>query len=49
MSAKVKPNPYGGLGWIGYCPEHSSTIAGGMADVDLWADVHNEEHHKEGS
>jgi len=47
MSAKVKPNPYGGRGWIGYCSEHSETIAGPMTAVDLWADVHNEQHHSE--
>jgi hypothetical protein len=45
VSAKVKPNPYGG--WIGYCPEHNETIAGSMATVDLWADMHNAQDHQE--
>lgn len=44
MSAKVKPGTFGG--WVGVCSEHNESIAGTMAGVDLWADVHNEEHHK---
>lgn len=45
MSAKVKPNPFGG--WIGYCDECNETIAGHTSMVDLWADVHNDDNHKD--
>lgn len=45
MSAKVKNNPSGG--WIGHCTECNETIAGPASMVDLWADVHNDDNHRE--
>lgn len=45
MSAKVEPHPLGG--WTGYCDECRVTISGHMKPVDLWADVHNDDYHRE--
>ncbi len=45
MTAKVKPGMWGK--WLAYCEECSNGCGGTMAQVDLWADVHNETHHEE--
>lgn len=40
MTAKVKPGMWGK--WLARCNECREGTCGTMAQVDLWADVHNE-------
>lgn len=45
MSAKVKPGAFDG--WVAFCRDCKESVAGGMAAVDMWADIHNEQVHAE--
>lgn len=45
MSARVLNNEWGM--WVGVCSECRMTISGGMASVDSWADIHNEDYHQD--
>lgn len=43
--AYVKPYPHGG--WVALCREHEDFLYGSMAEVDMWADIHNDDKHKD--
>jgi len=45
MSAKVRPSAVSG--WAAICKDCDEIRTGTMAQVDLWADVHNDDNHRE--
>ena len=44
MSAITGRNPWGA--WVGHCAGCRETLAGSRNMVELWADVHNDDNHR---